>query len=387
MNIQSYTKEVELREYCWNTDSWNRNDLKTSRNHTDLLGAYLYTPEETLQEFQRQHKQKIHRRDRPCAEEPPSSRAVLQRVGGKAYYGFLFQLCGGTRLLALSQSPAGRLRELFGKPGMLLMAGCHDAISAKQVEWAGFSATFMSGFAVAATRLGLPDTGLISYAELVDQGRSICQAVDIPVFGDGDTGFGNAINVKRTVQGYAQAGFACIMLEDQVSPKRCGHTQGKAVVGREEALSRIKAAVDARDAGADILIMARTDARATHGLEEAIERCRLFRDIGADISFLEAPESRDEMRRYCEAVEGPKMVNLIEQGKTPLLPLNELETLGYHIAVHPLTLLNASICAMREALVSLQAGQQPQNLLGFEELKTAVGFPEYYAEEQRYLPD
>ena len=133
--------------------------------------------------------------------------------------------------------------------------------------------------------------------------------------------------------------------------------------------------------------MARTDARATHGLEEAIERCRLFREIGADISFLEAPESRDEMRHYCEAVEGPKMVNLIEQGKTPLLPLHELETLGYQIAVHPLTLLSASIRAMREALVSLQAGQRPQNLMGFEELKTAVGFPEYYAEEQRYLPE
>ena len=272
----------------------------------------------------------------------------------------------------------------MAQPGILLMAGCHDAISAKQVEWMGFSSTFMSGFAVSAARLGLPDTGLISYAELLEQGRNICQAVNMPVFGDGDTGFGNAINVKRTVQGYAQAGFACIMIEDQVSPKRCGHTQGKAVVGRDEALTRIQAAVDARDEGADILIMARTDARATHDLDEAIERCRLFREIGADISFLEAPLSVEEMRLYCQAVDGPKMANLIEHGKTPILPVPELEVLGYKIAVYPLTLLSVSIRAMREALASLQQGLEPQGLLDFEELKAAVGFPGYYSEEKRY---
>ncbi len=263
------------------------------------------------------------------------------------------------------------------------MAGCHDAISAKQVEAAGFAATFMSGFAVSAARLGLPDAGLISYGEMLEQGRSICQAVKIPVFGDGDTGFGNAVNVKRTVQGYAQAGFACIMIEDQVSPKRCGHTRGKAVVDRDEALMRIKAAVDARDAGADILIMARTDARI-HSLDEAITRCRLFREIGADISFLEAPETVEEMRRYCAEVEGPKMANLIEHGKTPVLPAPELEAMGYKIAVYPLTLLSVAIHAMREALASLKKGEPPAGMLNFEELKAAVGFPEYYAEEDRY---
>jgi len=287
----------------------------------------------------------------------------------------------------LISSPAERLRGLLAHPGILLMAGCHDAISAKQIELMGFASTFMSGFAVSAVRLGLPDTGLISYAEMVEQGRTICQAVGIPVFGDGDTGFGNAINIKRTVQGYAQAGFACIMIEDQVSPKRCGHTQGKAVVSRDEALTRIQAAVDARDAGADILIMARTDSRATHGLADAIERCRLFREIGADISFLEAPESVWEMRRYCQEVDGPKMANLIEHGKTPLLPLHELETMGYKIAVYPLTLLSVYIRAMREALASLKMGQKPTGMLDFEELKAAVGFPDYYAEEVRYKFD
>src|SRR6185369_4043630 len=160
-------------------------------------------------------------------------------------------------------SSASRLRALLDRPGLLTMPGCHDATSARLIEEAGFELGFMSGFAVSAARLGMPDTGLISYAELADQGQNICRAVSIPMIGDGDTGFGSAQNIKRTVQGYANAGFACIMVEDQVAPKRCGHTEGKAVVGRDEALTRIRAAVDARDeTGGDILIMARTDARA-----------------------------------------------------------------------------------------------------------------------------
>jgi 2-methylisocitrate lyase-like PEP mutase family enzyme len=279
---------------------------------------------------------------------------------------------------------ASRLRELLNRPGILLMPGCHDAMSARLIDEAGFEIGFMSGFAVSASRLGMPDTGLISYAELVDQGQNICRAASIPLIGDGDTGFGSAQNIKRTVRGYRAAGFAGIMLEDQVAPKRCGHTAGKAVVGRDEALMRVRAAVDARDAGEDILIMARTDARACISLEEAVLRCRLFREIGADITFLEAPLDEDEMRQYCSQVEGPKMANLIEGGKTPILPLQQLEAIGYKIAVYPLTLLNASIQAMRAALRSMRSGERPASVMEFEELKQAVGFPEYYAEEARY---
>jgi 2-methylisocitrate lyase-like PEP mutase family enzyme len=282
---------------------------------------------------------------------------------------------------------AARLRTLLEKPGLLIMPGCHDAMSARLIEEAGFEIGFMSGFAVSASRLGMPDTGLISYGELVDQGQNVCRAVSIPMIGDGDTGFGSAQNVKRTVEGYARAGFACIMLEDQVAPKRCGHTEGKSVVPREEALMRIRAAVDARasaqDAGGDILIMARTDARID-GLEEAIARCRLFREIGADITFLEAPATEAEMRRYCSEVEGPKMANMIEGGRTPLLPPPQLEALGYTIAVYPLTLLNVSIQAMRAALASLSRGERPPAAMEFDQLKEAVGFPLYYAEEARY---
>jgi 2-methylisocitrate lyase-like PEP mutase family enzyme len=284
----------------------------------------------------------------------------------------------------LAGSAAERLRALLGRPGILVMPGCHDAMSARLIEESGFELGFMSGFAVAAARLGMPDTGLISYGELVEQGRYICGNVSIPMIGDGDTGFGSAQNIKRTVQGYAAAGFAAIMLEDQVAPKRCGHTEGKSVVGRDEALTRIRAAVDARNAGADILIMARTDARACVSLDEAIARCQAFRRIGADITFLEAPTNEAEMRRYCAEVEGPKMANLIEGGKTPLLAPAQLADIGYTIAVYPLTLLNVSIAAMRTALASLLRGERPPAAMDFEQLKTAVGFPEYYAEEARY---
>jgi 2-methylisocitrate lyase-like PEP mutase family enzyme len=280
-------------------------------------------------------------------------------------------------------TPVDRLRTLLNAPGLILMPGCHDAMSARLVEEAGFSVGFMSGFAVSAARLGMPDTGLISYGELVDQGQNLCRAVSIPMIGDGDTGFGSAQNVKRTVEGYARAGFACIMLEDQVAPKRCGHTEGKAVVGRDEALTRIRAAVDARDAGAEILIMARTDARACVGLDEAIARCQGFRTLGADITFLEAPVSEEEMTRYCREVDGPKMANLIEGGKTPVLAPARLEALGYKIAVYPLTLLNVAIGAMRSALQAVRNGR-PADAMDFEDLKAAVGFPEYYAQEARY---
>ena len=284
-------------------------------------------------------------------------------------------------------SAADQLRKLLKHPGIVLMAACYDALSAKLVESAGFAATFMSGFGVAATRLGLPDTGLISYGEMLDQGRNICQAVSIPVLGDGDTGFGNEMNVRRTVEGYYQAGFACVMIEDQVMPKRCGHTTGKAVVARKEALRRITAAVDTREAGADVLIMARTDARTTLGLEEAIERCKAFVDAGSDITFLEAPQTEAEMRAYCEKVPGCKMANLIEDGKTPLLPSRYLEEMGYKIAVYALTLLNASISSMQKALTCLKRGEKVPDLMDFKALRHIVGFDAYVAELERYHTD
>jgi 2-methylisocitrate lyase-like PEP mutase family enzyme len=282
---------------------------------------------------------------------------------------------------------AQRLRQLLAEPRIIVMPSCFDALSAKLIERAGFAATFMGGFAVSAARIGMPDTGLISYSEMVDQGRNICSAVSIPVIGDGDTGYGNALNVKRTVRGYASAGFACIMIEDQVTPKRCGHTRGKQTVSRKEAFSRVQAAVDARNEGADILIMARTDANATEGFEEAIARAQGFVKIGADITFLEAPRDEDEMRAYCERVAGPKMANMVEQGDTPLIPAGRLEALGYKIVIYPITLMLAGIKAMEDALAAIKRGEHPQALAGFSHLRDIVGFPAYYEAEQKYALD
>ena len=285
-------------------------------------------------------------------------------------------------------SQTDTLRRLLAEPGLIPMPGVFDAMSARLTERAGFKAAFMSGFMVSASRIGMPDTGLISYAEMADQGRNICDAVGIPVVGDGDTGFGNAINVKRTVGGYAQAGFACVMIEDQLAPKRCGHTQGKQVVSRSEACQRIQAAVDAREEGADILIMARTDANATDGIEEAIERCREFRRIGVDITFLEAPRDTDEMKRYCDEVDGPKMANMVEQGKTPFLSPAELEALGYKIAIWPAALMLAGIEGMRRELARLAGGVAAEaDKATFPELQDLVGFPAYYDAEAKYAAE
>jgi len=281
-------------------------------------------------------------------------------------------------------SPAQNLNKLLSAGEILIMPCCHDALSAKLIEQAGFPVTFMSGFAVSSCRLAMPDTGLISFGEMVDQARTITQAVSFPVLADGDTGYGNAVNVKRTVREYAAAGLACVMIEDQLSPKRCGHTKGKQVVGFDEACLRIKAAVDARDEGADILIMARTDARGVAGMEEALNRMKTFHEIGADILFLEAPRSIEEMRRFCTVVPGYKMANLIENGLTPVLPPGELSRLGYAIAAYPLTLLQAIISAVEAALASLAQGEHPTGLKDFEMVKDIIGFNDYYREEERY---
>ncbi len=279
------------------------------------------------------------------------------------------------------KSAPANLRRLLKGPQFLIMPCCYDALTATLIQQAGFSLTFMSGFAVSAARLGLPDTGLISYGEMADQLRNICGIARIPVIADGDTGYGNSVNVKRTVHGYIQAGAAGIMIEDQKSPKRCGHTSGKEVVDRDTAIKRMRAAMEAKKEanaeGKDIVIMARTDARATHGLGEAIERAKIFAEMGADILFVEAPCSEDEMAAISRDVGGIQMANMVEHGKTPLLPPKRLEELGYRIAAYPLTLLSASLYAMKKALSALENGEAFNEILDFNDLQSFLGFPEY----------
>ena len=205
-----------------------------------------------------------------------------------------------------------RLRRLLAEPGLVVLPGCHDAISARIMERAGFPVAFMSGLAVSAARIGAPDTGLISFGEMLDQGRNICGAVSIPVIGDGDTGYGNAVNVKRTVAGYAGAGFAAVMIEDQSLPKRCGFARGVEVVDRAEAVARIRAAADARDEGADILVLGRTDAATTLGIEEGLWRAKAYQDAGCDIVYVEGAESAADLEQVARAIALPKMYVTVE---------------------------------------------------------------------------
>ena len=284
-------------------------------------------------------------------------------------------------------TPAKQLSQLLASTRCHIMPCCWDALSARLIEQAGYDFTFMSGFAVSAARTGEPDTGLISFGEMIDQGRNICSGVAIPVIGDGDTGYGNALNVRRTVAQYAKAGFAGVMIEDQISPKRCGHVKGKQVVERKEALTRIRAAVDQREAGSDILIVARTDARGPLGLEEALWRARAFADLGADILFVEAPQSEKELAAIPETVGGLHMANMIAGGATPVVPPRQLESMGYRIAAYPLTVLGAAIEAIQAALSALRGNDGPGEGPAFADIRRIVGFDDYQAMEARYAED
>ena len=280
---------------------------------------------------------------------------------------------------------AAKLRGKIGNGDFMPMPCCFDALSAKMIEQAGFGVTFMSGFAASASRLGQPDLGLMSYAEVVDQARNITDAISIPVIADGDTGYGNAMNVRRTVEGFAKAGCAGVLIEDQLAPKRCGHTPGKDVVSRDEAFDRIKAAVDARQEGTDILIMGRTDANHTHGLDEAIHRGKQYQEIGADIIFIEAPKTVEEMETICREVPGCHMANIVEGGLTPNLSMEQLQDVGFQFVAYPLTLLAASMQAMKQTLELMRQDLPRANhLMDFEELRDRIGFKEYYETSQIY---
>ena len=280
---------------------------------------------------------------------------------------------------------AETLRQQIASGKFLSMPSCFDGLSAKMIEQAGFDLSFMSGFAASAARLGAPDLGLMSYGEVLDQARNVTEASSIPVIVDGDTGYGNAMNVYRTVGGFARAGCAGVLIEDQLSPKRCGHTPGKDVVSREEAFDRIQAAVDASREDTDIVIMGRTDANHTHGLSEAIHRGQRYHELGAEIIFVEAPKSIDEMRTLCREVPGCKLANIVEGGLTPDLPMSGLEEIGYQMAVYPLTLLAASMEAMRLALDHIKNdSRQDACLMDFSELRNRIGFDEYYEASSRY---
>ena len=277
-----------------------------------------------------------------------------------------------------------KLRNLIKNNSFLPIPSCFDALSAKLIEQTGFDAMFMSGFAASASRIGEPDLGVMTLTEVLDQLNNITDATSLPVIGDGDTGYGNAMNVQRTVKSFAKIGCAGVLIEDQLSPKRCGHTPGKDVVSREEAFDRIRASVDAREEK-DILIMSRTDANHTHGIKEAIERAQIFHELGSDILFVEAPKTEDEMRLICQEVPGCKIANIVEGGLTPNLSMKELEDIGYNMAVYPLTALSSAMKAMVDSLNKLKIDDdRSSNLMSFTELRKRVGFDDYYEVSSRY---
>ncbi len=277
-----------------------------------------------------------------------------------------------------------KLRNLIKNNSFLPIPSCFDALSAKLIEQTGFDAMFMSGFAASASRIGEPDLGVMTLTEVLDQLNNITDATSLPVIGDGDTGYGNAMNVQRTVKSFAKIGCAGVLIEDQLSPKRCGHTPGKDVVSREEAFDRIRASVDAREEK-DILIMARTDANHTHGIKEAIERAQIFHELGSDILFVEAPKTEDEMRLICQEVPGCKIANIVEGGLTPNLSMKELEDIGYNMAVYPLTALSSAMKAMVDSLNKLKIDDdRSSNLMSFTELRKRVGFDDYYEVSSKY---
>ncbi len=270
---------------------------------------------------------------------------------------------------------------------MTLSVGVWDALSAKLAERAGFELLFVSGFAVAGTQLGEPDFGLLTQTEMLDCARRIVRAVRVPVIVDGDTGHGGPLNVQRLVRELIALGAAGVLLEDQVWPKRCGHMQGKEVIRAEEHAQKIRAAVDAR-AGASFTILGRTDARAPLGLDEAIRRGRLYREAGADLIFVEAPQSRDELARIGREVPGPLMANMVEGGKTPILGRSELRELGFEYVVYPLTGLLAAARAMERAFGELVktgvSADDASAKLSFAEFTGLVGLEGKYADAERY---
>lgn len=280
-----------------------------------------------------------------------------------------------------------RLHPLLAEQKIFLSAGVYDVLSARIAERAGFSAVVLTGFGASAAYLGEPDFGLLTQTEILDIARRICRAVRIPVIVDGDTGYGSALNVIRMVRELVAMGARGFILEDQTWPKRCGHMRGKSVVPLEEHVQKLRAAKEARGA-APFLIVGRTDARGPLGLDEAIRRGRAYHEAGADLIFIEAPETVEELRRIASEVEAPLVVNMIEGGRTPLLPLEALHDMGFVNVGYVLTGLFAAAKALERAYRHLLAYGTSQgleeSLMPFEEFTYLVGLEEAYALDERF---
>jgi 2-methylisocitrate lyase-like PEP mutase family enzyme len=295
-----------------------------------------------------------------------------------------------TRLTRLTRRPDGpaRLRALLESGQTIVAPGAFDPLSARLVEEAGFPAVYMTGFGTSAALIGRPDVGLVTMTEMTGNAARIAACVDIPVIADADTGYGNPLNVIRTVGAYETAGVAGIHIEDQVAPKKCGHMENKLVIPAEEMAQKVRAAVEART-HPDFVIIARTDARAVEGLERSLERGRMYREAGADVLFIEALTSEAEAEEAARAFPGvPLLFNWAEGGKTPPVSLDRLKELGYRIVIFPISTLLAATGAMRRILREIARAGTPAaampELPSFAEFVDFIGLPQIQEAEQRY---
>jgi len=279
------------------------------------------------------------------------------------------------------------IRQALAARGQLIMPGVYDALSAKIAARAGFEVTFITGYSLSATLLGEPDFGLLTQTEVVSAAQRICSVIDIPVIVDADTGYGNAINVIRTVQDLIRAGAGGMFLEDQVWPKRCGHMRGKQVIPLEEQLNKLRAAVEAKGQH-DFFIVARTDSRQALGLDEAIKRGIAFKNAGADAVFIEAPESKEEMREIAKQVKGHLVANMLERGVTPLMGPQELKELGFDLVVWPLAPLYSVAKSLTDVYTTLRKEGSTLSILDrlmpFDEFNGIVGLNEKYLLDAKF---
>ena len=282
-----------------------------------------------------------------------------------------------------------RLRELLDGPELVVAPGAYDGLSARLIAQAGFSLVYMTGFGTAASVLGQPDVGLLTMSEMVGRAAALTAVIgDLPLIADADTGYGNPINVRRTIREYERAGVAGLHIEDQVWPKKCGHMEGKQVIPMDEMVQKIRAAVDARQ-DSNFVIIARTDANAVNGLEDALLRGQAYREAGADVIFIEAPRSMAELQTIKQTFpDVPLLFNWAESGKTPLLSLDEIRTLGYKLVIFPVSLLFAATYAMLELLEVLKRGETSspfaESMVTFSQFTQHVGLPEIQELERHY---
>jgi len=280
-----------------------------------------------------------------------------------------------------------QLRNLLKQPGVIVAPGAENALTAKIIEQAGFQVVYMTGSGAAASLIGTPDVGLLTMTEMVTQARNLAMATSLPVIADADTGYGNALNVIRTVREYETAGVAAIQIEDQVAPKRCGHFEGKQVVSQDEMVGKIRAAVDARE-DTDFVLIARTDARAPLGLDEALKRAQAYAEAGADVIFIESPQSMEELRIIPQSINAPLLVNVVEGGKTPILTVKELEEMGYKIVIFPVDAQCVAAKVIQELMQELKLAGSVKSFthrrVAFEEYQSIVGLTAYTRAEEKY---